>query len=135
MTHELFQISGKAVLFNKDKSKIVLLRSSAGHLTAPGGHLESGESFEDAVRREIKEEMNIDYNGALTLAYVVRFYADPTTNGKVDVYYVGELDENAPISIENSNGEIVGWEWAPVDKILSGEYTDWLVEIIKEVLK
>lgn len=29
-------------------------------ITFPGGHVESGESFTDAVTREIKEETNLD---------------------------------------------------------------------------
>ena len=48
---------GKVLLFFrrriKDGKKIV-------YYSLPGGHLEGDETFEDAVVREVKEEMNID---------------------------------------------------------------------------
>ena len=48
---------GKVLLFFrrriKDGKKIV-------YYSLPGGHLEGDEKFEDAVVREVKEEMNID---------------------------------------------------------------------------
>ena len=41
--------------------KILVQRERGGNEYAlPGGHLEDSETFEDAVIREVKEEMNID---------------------------------------------------------------------------
>jgi ADP-ribose pyrophosphatase YjhB (NUDIX family) len=146
--HELFQISGKAVLFNKDKSKVVLLRRKDGGSTIPGGHVEPGEMPEDALRREIKEELGIDYDGQLKLANFFdklypkklnEVYSLSITVGKLDIYYVGELDEDAPISVGGSGDDLSGWEWASVDKILNGEYkderagVDWVGRLIREV--
>jgi 8-oxo-dGTP diphosphatase len=43
------------VLFHKRKGK-----HANGYWAFPGGHLEFGENFEDSIRREIKEETNLD---------------------------------------------------------------------------
>ncbi|MEM3364254.1 MAG: DUF357 domain-containing protein [Candidatus Micrarchaeia archaeon] len=53
-----------AVILNNN-SEVFLMRSHKWHnkYVIPGGHIELGESAEDALRREIKEETNLDiYN-------------------------------------------------------------------------
>jgi 8-oxo-dGTP pyrophosphatase MutT (NUDIX family) len=131
---ELFQISAKAVLFNGTEDKIVLLQRADGFYSIPGGHLEKDETFENALRREIKEELSVDYSGALKLASVDKYYPVDGREGKIDLYFVGRLSENMPISIEHSGDELIGWEWAAVDEILDGGYTDWLVYLVKNIL-
>lgn len=135
MTHELFQVSGKAILFNAAKDKMVLLHNSRGWWTIPGGHIEKDETPEMAARREIKEELGVDYDGALRLAHADKHYPFQGNLGKVNLYFVGELDESMPISIVNNGDGLDSWEWAPVDKILQGEYEDWLVSTLKGVIK
>lgn len=50
-----------ALIFNPD-GKILLMKSHKwkGKYTIPGGHIELGETIEDAVKREIKEETGLD---------------------------------------------------------------------------
>ena len=51
------------LIFDKEQKLLLGLRKSAhgkGTWCPPGGHLEYGESFEDAAIRETKEETNID---------------------------------------------------------------------------
>ena len=134
MSHELFHVSGKAVLFNENRDKIVLLHHEYG-FSIPGGHLEKDESIKDALLREIKEELDVDYDGELRLADAHKYYPRQTETGKVDLYFVGTLAESAPISTENSGDDITDWEWAPVNKILNGDYEDWLKNLLEEILK
>jgi len=50
-----------ALIFN-GKSKVFLMRSHKwrGNWVLPGGHIELGERMVDALRREVKEETNLD---------------------------------------------------------------------------
>lgn len=53
--------SAGAVLFRKEKGTIwyLLLHYEMGHWSFPKGNIEKGESLEETVRREIKEETGI----------------------------------------------------------------------------
>lgn len=50
-----------ALIFNKE-NKLFLMTSSKwrGKYVVPGGHIELGETIEQALKREIKEETNLD---------------------------------------------------------------------------
>ena len=50
-----------ALIFN-DKNEVFLMRSHKwkDKYALPGGHIEYGEKAEDAVKREVKEETNLD---------------------------------------------------------------------------
>lgn len=67
MAEQLFQIGIKALIRNKD-GKILLLAVPAwgpnpAHWDMPGGRMDPGETFEQTLRRELKEEINVDYTG------------------------------------------------------------------------
>lgn len=53
-----------ALVFNK-KGECLLVRSwkFGGKYIVPGGHIENGETMEEALTREMKEETNIDIEG------------------------------------------------------------------------
>jgi len=50
-----------ALIFNQE-DKVFLMTSPKwqGEYSLPGGHIELGETIEEAVKREIKEETNLD---------------------------------------------------------------------------
>ena len=66
----------------------------------PGGHLEFGESLEDALKREVKEELGIKLekinNPFLHIAHLKRNYRNSGKNRQNDIYYfLIQTEENA----------------------------------------
>jgi bis(5'-nucleosidyl)-tetraphosphatase len=57
-----FEKSAGAVVFRKtDKGiKYLLLKYRNGHWDFPKGHIENGETEEETMRREVREETGID---------------------------------------------------------------------------
>lgn len=67
MTDIVQRIAMKAVIVNKE-GKVLILREAAtygdgtqlGRYHMPGGRIEVGENFEDALRREVREETGLE---------------------------------------------------------------------------
>ena len=48
------------ILYNEEKGVLLEKITDTGEWCTPGGAIELGESLEDALKREIKEETNLD---------------------------------------------------------------------------
>jgi ADP-ribose pyrophosphatase YjhB (NUDIX family) len=68
------KLKGHAIAIIKSKDKIVLVErktsKSTNKLCLPGGNIRHCESFEDGIRREMKEELNVDLNGIVPLTKI-----------------------------------------------------------------
>ncbi len=54
-----FHVTIKGLHFD-EQGRVLLLRENSGVWDLPGGRLEHGESFHEALRRECREEIGID---------------------------------------------------------------------------
>lgn len=59
MAHQLFEITQSAVLQNS-KGEVLILQHKSGPWLLPGGRINEGESWLDALKREVKEETGSD---------------------------------------------------------------------------
>lgn len=73
----------------------------------PGGHLESGETLEEGLIREIKEETGINLNGNIPspfqkTTYYTKNYRDSGLNRENDIYYyIIKIDQAFDMSNTN----------------------------------
>lgn len=58
--HEKFIVSQKAILIRGDKCLIFGMTKHLGEWELPGGRVDLGEDGDAALRRELKEELNMD---------------------------------------------------------------------------
>lgn len=72
-----------------EEGKILLLRSRKwfGKFVLPGGHVEFGESLEDALKREVKEETGIDIKN-IRFQKVIEFVKSKEFHNP-DLHFVG----------------------------------------------
>lgn len=66
-----------ALIFNRE-GKLFLMQSHKwwGKWVLPGGHIELGERMEDALRREVKEETNLDIRDIEFICFQEFIYDD-----------------------------------------------------------
>lgn len=102
-----------------DNIRVLLGRRKGAHgegrYAGPGGHLENGESFENAALRELEEECGPSLLTAAPRflcvtnlrAYLPKHYGDI---GMVVRYHGGTVKNMEPDKCE-------GWEWFPIDDL------------------
>jgi len=105
-----------------------------------GGGIEFGERSEDAVRRELKEEINVRVGNLQYLGALENIF---TFNGipghEIVLVYDGELTESglydqAVIVGKEANGDDIRALWKSLNEFESGEsilYPDGLVELLR----
>ncbi len=126
------------VIFNK-KGEILLIKRNKppgkGYMSIPGGKVELGETLKDAIKREVKEECNIDIK-VMDLIYVTE-NIQKDEEGKVKYHYIlldfWGITENYMITPQEE--EIEDWIWTKKEELK--KYTLWekTIELIEKSYK
>ncbi|WP_179855106.1 NUDIX domain-containing protein [Paractinoplanes atraurantiacus] len=108
------------VVVQDERGRVLLMRRSGeGTWGLPGGGVEAGETWEQAARRECREETgwDVDLHGLLGI------YSDPATqvhrypDGRV-VHCVGVVFLGSPVSRAGTpDGEAAELGWFPLDQL------------------
>ncbi len=96
--HHQFPVSTKAVLFNNDRSRVLLIHidEAKGDWGLPGGHMQSGETPDQAIRREIFEECGVEPSDLRRVDFFLH------SAGKVILGYIGTVDSKNIILQQDS---------------------------------
>ena len=114
----LIQDGNKVLLQNRDKE------DWKGY-TLPGGHVEAGESFVDAVVREMKEETGLK----ILSPKLVGIKQFPITNGRYIVLLFKATEFTGTV-ISSDEGEMT---WIDIDKLSEVNVVDDLFELLKVI--
>ncbi len=124
--------SAGAVIFRKaGEIKYLLLLYQAGHWDLPKGHVEKGETLEDTVKREVKEEtgledMKIVSGFKETIKYFFKWEGKNIL--KFVTFFLAETDA----SEVRISQEHIGFEWLPYNEAVKRVTFKNAKEILKK---
>jgi len=76
-----------------------------GAVTIPGGHVEEGETFEEACRRELREELGLE---CTRFRYLATYLHETPFEDQVTRYYVCENWTGSPEAVEATEVFFIG---------------------------
>lgn len=120
-----FGVATKAIIKKNDKF-LVLFKSenediNPNEIDIPGGRIEFGESAEDCLIREVKEETNIDIiiNKPSRIWHLVKEDLHLTGITFLANYLSGEI---------KLSGEHNKYRWLSKNEIIKGDYPKWIIK-------
>ena len=109
-----FVIHVSCVILNQE-NEILLVQerkpASYGKYNLPGGHLEIGEKIAAGVKREVKEEVNLEVDPE----YLVGIFTGVGEHHFVNYVFYTEIIDQEP---EPQSSEILDCKWLSIDEIL-----------------
>ena len=106
-----------AVIYN-DEMKIFLMTSPKWNCwVIPGGRIEDGESEEEALHREIKEELNINITNLVKVGEQMKEPSESFIDKKVQFHFINFFAKAMPGEIK-TNEEIDTWGWFSITEAL-----------------
>lgn len=106
----LFRVSLKAVIRNDRGELLIVKEKNHRKWSLPGGGLDWGETYEQAMRRELQEE--VGYTGELTMKLLAADDAKPLKNREQETLQVRLIYEVIPQTYEFVSGvEADGIAW------------------------
>ncbi|MBR3898030.1 MAG: NUDIX domain-containing protein [Bacilli bacterium] len=118
-----------AILYNEDKTKIILENQENKRLVFPGGRIDIGENSKEALERELKEELNIEVSSKLKFILELFLKKDDRYYHEVGFYYIAEIEESEikdNLKSLDSNGS---FNWFSIEEL---NYYDITATPIKE---
>ncbi|MCL1877143.1 NUDIX hydrolase [Candidatus Saccharibacteria bacterium] len=131
---DLFEVSCRAVIFNPDHTKVFLREYDDHSFNIPGGHFEYGESLDSALRRELHEEIGVEYTGELIHADFIIYHVERFgIEDKINLIFVCEMPDDTEFVFDPSESRfVIGQRWVPVEEIIKPEFR--IYEGIKKVI-
>jgi len=113
------QIAVRAIITNSERKILILKRANTSYGNScwnlPGGKIDFGETAEHAIKKELKEEINLDCHSSKFL-----FYLDNLPNEMTDLHFVTLFFECKCSGKIKLNSESSDYKW-----IDSGELTKY----------
>lgn len=136
---ENYKLNVRAAGIIIHNNKLLIHRNiNKDHYALIGGRIEIGENSEDAVKREIREELGKEIQITGNVATIENFFEMESHKYHEIMFvhkaeFVNEEDKKIETTIENIEGkDYLKYEWVDLDKI--DEYP-LRPQIIKEVIK
>jgi 8-oxo-dGTP diphosphatase len=127
------EISGRALLFDRNGALLMLKRaanskSNPGKWELPGGKPNKGESFEESLRREVREETGFEIN-----IYQSVGTADQEVSGYhvVHVILIATI-RSGGLCISHEHSE---FRWVKLSEICDLDRADWFEQCYQCYLK
>jgi ADP-ribose pyrophosphatase YjhB (NUDIX family) len=90
-----------AIIVDKDRARVLLTRRAvepfSGQWDVPGGFVQIGESIEDGLRRELREELQIEVHVEHFLGSYPDTYGEDATP-VIAVFYVVAIERGSPVA-------------------------------------
>lgn len=107
---EMEKLKGHAIAIIKSEDKIILIErkisKSANKLCLPGGNIRHSESFQEGIKREMKEELNIKLNSIVPLAKITNRFIGEDGLIKMESEGYIYLSEGFTGKIKNNEKEV-----------------------------
>ncbi len=118
-----------------ESGQILLVRSYKWKnlLSVPGGHIEVGEQSEDAVRREVKEEVGLDVEPVKLLLIQQAIYPKNFTLHKHFIF-IDYLCISKSKEVKIDNREIQGYLWIEPQEALKEDLEEYTRNLINRYL-
>ena len=106
-----------AIIFNEDKTKILLENQDNGRYMFPGGRIDVLEDSNTAITRELEEELNLKID--LKLKYILEMFLNLPKKKyhEIGFYYLANIDEK---KVANNTKSLDGdgiFEWISIEKL------------------
>lgn len=120
------------IIFNQDKSQVFITKRpdnlhKGGFWEFPGGKVESGESVEQAMARELEEEIGIEVTELQVFEHLEYDYPDKSL--KFDFIIVSQFN-NEPYGKEGQQGL-----WVSIADLANYQFPEANVPILERVVK
>jgi mutator protein MutT len=111
------QIAVRAIITNSERKILILKRANTSYGNScwnlPGGKIDFGETAEHAIKKELKEEINLDCHSAEFL-----FYLDNLPNEMTDLHFVTLFFECKCTGEIKLNPESSDYRWIDSSELL-----------------
>lgn len=105
---------GCGALIVNDKNETLLLRrgknsrNQSGYWSKPGGTVEFGEKIEDAIKREIKEEFDVEIELTKFLGFTNHIMKEENQHW-LSISYLAKIIKGEPKNLESEKHDEIRW--------------------------
>jgi nucleoside triphosphatase len=135
MTEQVYPEPTTGALIFDREGRLFLMKSHKwkGKWVIPGGHVDLGERIEDAVRREIKEETNLDVHDLEFVCFQEFIHGEGFWRKKHFIFFDFACKTDSTDVVLNEEAQ--DYTWVPLDELERLPIDPYTWNVIREYTK